>query len=396
MGCNLYKCGSAIFVEGMYIGPFETIQVDSTRDDMVEQCTITLPMYAWFNSQVEKRILQEGKLRLNLLNAPLIPSARIDVFTWYYQLDYYTEQMPVVNQFSGFIKKVVNGFPSQIFCEDFSYMLRFGKLTQDWGKSITLKELIEKIIPVSQTAFNEYRESKAGLGKKDWIPELTYDSTLNAEMEIPLQSLNGVSPYEVMLRLMKDNVLYANVYETAQSTMSISDGVPEIEYPSNGKALVYMGLGIKEKNKTKPTVNLSTQTNVIARDLVAENAMFDNILVQVNGLVDGKRVSVTPSNTASIKLVNGKARRKYSPLTTKDGLQEVADAAYWKLVGDQNKGTITTVLYPHINLFDHVIFVDTMFREWTGRYYCIGRNFSGSPDKGFQQTITVTNEVFIL
>lgn len=396
MGCNLYKCGSAVFIEGIYIGPFETIQVDSTRDDMVEQCMFTLPMYAFYQNQIEQRILPEDRIRQNLkeVQDKIKPSARVDIFTWYYQLSYYTEEMPIIRQFSGFIKKVVDGFPSQIFCEDATFMLRFGKMTEDWGKSIKLKDIIEKVIPIAQTAFTEYRQSKQ-LTDDSLIPALTFDSTQSAEMELMIKSLKGVSPYEVLSRIMNMYVLYANVYEKEEPTLTLDGQLPVINYPSNKVAYVYLGLGIKEKNKTRPTIELTTYTNVIERDIQITNALFDNIIVQVNGFVNGKRVQKTKESGASGN--DGLVKRIYSPLNTEQGLQEVADAAYAKLTGDINKGTISTVLYPHIRLFDYIDYVDTVFPDQFSRYYyCIGRSFSGSPDKGFIQKITVTDENFVL
>ena len=67
-----------------------------------------------------------------------------------------------------------------------------------------------------------------------------------------------------------------------------------------------------------------------------------------------------------------------------------------RLKGTRNKGTIKTVLYPQVNMFDFVEYTDTMLPELTGNYYVIGRNLSCDTSDGFIQTLTVTNEMFIL
>lgn len=47
-------------------------------------------------------------------------------------------------------------------------------------------------------------------------------------------------------------------------------------------------------------------------------------------------------------------------------------------------------------MFDFVEYTDTMLPELTGNYYVIGRNLSCDTSDGFIQTLTVTNEMFIL
>ena len=45
---------------------------------------------------------------------------------------------------------------------------------------------------------------------------------------------------------------------------------------------------------------------------------------------------------------------------------------------------------------DFVEYTDTMLPELTGNYYVISRNLSCDTSDGFIQTLTVTNEMFIL
>ena len=60
-----------------------------------------------------------------------------------------------------------------------------------------------------------------------------------------------------------------------------------------------------------------------------------------------------------------------------------------------SKGTITTLLYPTVSLFDYVDYEDTIYTTLSGRYYVIGRRLTCGKGRGYYQTITVTNSTFL-
>ena len=120
------------------------------------------------------------------------------------------------------------------------------------------------------------------------------------------------------------------------------------------KGKLFMGTGLKYTEKK--TIELDTSVNVIARDVSPKNGKFENYYVTVNGYVNGKRTTVHVGNKGNSRPI----RLSCSSINTKEGLKEFANNAYQGLKGEYNSGTVTTLLYPRIDLFDYVHFTDTL------------------------------------
>jgi hypothetical protein len=360
---NFFKCANWVLIEGQNVGSFESIEVTEDRDSLSNTCTLTLPLYA-----IGRDNTQPAKgVRASLKNAQIMVGARIDVFTWYEEVDVLQQEFEKVLQFSGYIKEVVEGFPLKLICEDHSFVLRFGSIGKDWPGRTKLKDMINHIIPIANKAFTEFRQKK-GFKQPDNFVKLTFDSTNSAEVEFQLSVYNKISPFDALMKLMKLYTLYANAS-------------PE------GK--LYFGLGVRDKFKR--TVKLATNANVIDRDLIPKNGLFENYKVVVSAMLkDGTKYTYELGDS------EGEAKRVFMPINTKEGIKNFAEALMAHLKGSRNKGTITTILYPEIHLFDYINYTDTIFPSLSGNFYCIGRKFKGDTKTGYTQTITVTDEIFML
>ena len=101
------------------------------------------------------------------------------------------------------------------------------------------------------------------------------------------------------------------------------------------------------------------------------DGLFENYKVVVNALMaDGTKYTYEYGDS------QGEAHRYFVPANTVSLTEQTAKNIMARLKGTRNKGTIKTVLYPQVNMFDFVEYTDTMLPELTGNYYVIGRNLS--------------------
>ena len=78
-----------------------------------------------------------------------------------------------------------------------------------------------------------------------------------------------------------------------------------------------------------------------------------------------------------------------------EGIQDFANRMLADLKGNYNKGSITMLLYPKVQLLDHVDYNDTIFDIYDAKYYVTSYTFSAS-ERGYFQEIEVTDLVFML
>lgn len=360
---NYFRAGSEVFVEDRSIGSFASIDAKFDRDNIANTCEIELPMYAIGN--VPGIPIRE-RVRAALENAEIIPGARIRVECWYYNILELDQSFKRVVVFDGYIRQVISGFPAKLLCEDHAFVLRFGTTNRDWRSRTSLRSMIEYMCPISNEAFYEYRRQQ-GLSSPGAFPHLSFDQTNSADIHFALQIFKLISPYDALTRLASLFTLYGYVDTGGQ---------------------VYFGIGVRDK--AKATVELNTQLNVTGRDIVPQNGLFTNYKVVASALMaDGSRYTYEYGEQ------QGVPERIFVPSNIQGVVQQTAKNVMARLRGNRNKGTITTKLYPVVNMYDFVHYTDTLAPELSGNYNVIGKRFTGGSG-GFNQILTVTDEIFML
>lgn len=326
---NLFKCGNEVFVEGKSIGQFQSLEIKEDRDELVNTCVMLIPIYA---IGTKPGMAPNERIRAALEGINIKPGARIEVYGWYYDNPAFEQFFEKILLFSGFIRQVIGGFPSKFICEDHSFILRFGSINREWLSRTKLKDMIDYLCPISNEAFRTYRDEQ-GFSNPDDFTKLSFDSSNSADVEFALQTFKLISPYDALMKLLKMFVLYGHVNELGK---------------------VYFGIGVIEN--TKRTVELSTDKNVIDRDIVPTNGLFVNYKVIVSALLaDGTRYTYEYGDS------EGEPERMYVPHRTAELVEETAKSAMLRLRGNRNRGTINTILYPAMRLFDFIKYTDTLF-----------------------------------
>ncbi|NLV87538.1 MAG: hypothetical protein GX025_10055 [Clostridiales bacterium] len=284
--------------------------------------------------------------------------------------------------FAGFIEHVVEGFPTKVYLQDNAFILRFGNIQKIWNENATLQQIVSDCIPVAQDGFTKERKK---LGFTRPIPELRYsveDKNVQAvTTSLSFRNWSGRSPYDTVQKLMQLLVLYGGV--------------------SRGYN-VFIGAGVTKSDR--PQTKLDTRYNVVERDITPVDGRFVDYEVKVVGILkDGTKWTATggygtsrsKTSQSEFEVTHGQVERYYAPHNTKDGIQNFADQMLAKLRGLRNRGSVTTLLYPKLDVMDWIAYKDTVFPALSGGYYVLDYQFKAN-EKGYFQTISLTDQVFSL
>lgn len=372
MNSNYVICRNEVIIEGVNVGEFESFEYKANSRTLGNSATLTIPLYAIGVSQGgEARSRMRNVFKDNIVK----PCAHIEVYCWY-------EGYEKVQVFSGFIEHIAEGFPTKLFLQDNTYILRFGQVQRGWNEDATLQKIAKDCIPIAQAGFDREREI---LGFTRPIPELTY-SVEEANVQAITTSLSfrnwgARSPYDTIQKLMQLLVLYGGVSNNFN---------------------VFVGAGVTEN--TRPLIALDTRYNVIERDIVPIDGRFVDYDVKVTGILsNGKQYTATGGYGTSrnrqtrsdFERMYGESFRGFSLLSTVEGIQEHADRQLEMLKGARNKGSITLLLYPKIEIMDWVTYTDTVFPELSAGYYVLDYTFKAN-EMGYFQTLQVTDQIFSL
>lgn len=396
MGYNLVKCKNNVVIEGVDFGEFEAFSLKHTRGSFGATALLTLPIYGIGIRGVEglnPGIVSEGRARnrmsKKLENNPLKVGARVEVYCWYDGWDKH-------KVFDGFIERVAEGYPTKFYLRDATFILKFGKTENAYNNLVKLGTVASDVIANAINAFSAYR-SKHKLTSD--IPEVTYVSNQakgksGEDTEIFFDNFaKGRSAYDIIAHL--------------QDLLACNAGIV-LTKNASGDDIYGVYIGAYAPDSGRSTINLSTATNVIHRDIVPVGDMFTNFEVQVTGLLDdGRRCTVTANNdtgtstsysekdSATTPKVgdNNITHRKFlSGLVGETALSETAINLLKELTGLKNKGTITLLMYPKCELLDTVKFTDTVFNT-EEQFYVLEYTFTAN-DRGYFQKLGVTNEIF--
>lgn len=381
---NRVICRNEVFIEGESVGQFESFSLRANYRTFGATGVLTIPLYAVGIGQLENGTqsgtVSSGRARnrvRKIFSAKFINiCAEVEVYCWY-------EGYERTLVFHGYVEHVLQGFPTKIYVRDGSFILRFGEVEKGWNSEATLQKIVSDCIPIAEKAFKAERE-KYEMTRE--VPALQYtDKTNNTQaVTTPLSFENfaqGRAPFEVLQHLMQQLVLFAGVTNDNN---------------------VYIGAGVQDT--TRETIKLDTRYNVINCSITPTDGRLVSYDVKVTGVLkNGKKYTATGGLKTSrsndqesdLDKITGESYRGFTLLDTAEGIQECADRMLKMLKGNRNKGKLTTLLYPKMQLLDHVDYNDTVFEENSGLYYVIGYTFEAS-DRGYFQTLEVTDQVFVL
>lgn len=376
---SYFICGNEVFVEGRSLGQFQAIETEDTRRTIAGTATIKMPFYTIAASAAKIyagdgaiAVKRAGKrtttyVRVNPNEWNLKTGARIQVYTWYHNNPSLGQTFEKRLEFDGFIREVIGGFPTVIKCEDAAFILRFGTVTRSWDTATKLNTLVEEMCNLANKEFAKFRQDN---GFSMPVPKLV-PSGRNMDSAFVLKPATGVSPYWVIEKVVVGMYkLYSNVTIDAD------------------RALVYCGLGVSEADS--PTINLDTSVNVVARDIVPRNLLFENFKVTVRFIEQGELKSITKGAKNGIPY-----ELPFTPNRTALEMEKTALSVLAGLRANRNQGTITTLLYPEVRLFDYINYTDTIFTTLSGGYYVIGRKLTCGDGKGYRQILTVCDKTFL-
>lgn len=374
MNANMVICRNEVVIEGENVGQFESFKLQSNSRTFGDSATLVLPLYAL-------GVVQSGEARnrvRSVFKANVIkPTALVEVFMWY-------DGMEKIRVFRGFIEHVGEGFPTVLYLRDFTFMLRFGSMQKGWNGNVTLQQMVNDCIPVATEAFKKEREV---MGLSSDAPTLYYepnDKVVQATTT-PIPAVKfavGRSPYEIMQYLMQYFMMWAGVTD---------DGG------------VFIGAGVDDKDRI-PVTELDTRYNVVGRDIVPIDGRFVDYNVVVSGLLEnGKRYtytaglknSRTTDQRTQFDKKYGEPVRAWCNLQSKEGIESFAERVLQHQKGFRNKGRLTLLLYPKVNILDSIVYHDSLFPELSGTYYVLGYNLTAN-DSGYFQTLEVTDQIYML
>lgn len=370
MNANRVICRNAVYIEGENIGQFESFEYTANHRTLGNTATLILPLYAIGVNQVSDA---RARMRQIFSSNNIRPCAQVEVYCWY-------EGEERIRVFAGFIEHIVEGFPTKLYLQDNTFVLRFGQIQKAWTGSATLQEIVNDCIPIAQEGFKKEREQQ---GFTLPIPNLTYTTEdVNVQAvttALSFRNWGARSPYDTLQKLMQLLVLYGGVSDTFN---------------------VYIGAGVKDS--TRPTIPLHTQHNVIERDIVPVDGRFVDYDVKITGiLANGRQYTATGGYATSrsrqqrsdFEKTYGESYRGYSPLKTVEAIQSYADQVLNMLRSYRNKGTITLLLYPKVEIMDWCKYTDTVFPELSAGYYVLGYTFRAD-ESGYFQRLEVTDQVY--
>lgn len=375
-------CRNEVFIEGVSVGQFEAFTMKADHRSFGATATLTIPLYG---VGIEKRSAQSPTRSAGRANARILSRyrqinvnicAEVEVYCWY-------EGFDKVRVFHGFVEHISEGFPVTLHLRDGSFILKFGTIEKGWSEDAKLQEIVQDCLPVANEAFKMER-NKYGFSRD--IAPLQYslsDKNVQA-FTTPLSFKNyaaGRAPFEIVQHLMQYLVMYAGVDDDNN---------------------VYIGTGVADT--TRPSIKLDTRYNVIDREIIPIDGRFVDYDVKVSGVLkDGKIYTATGGlrNSRSVESrsdfgqLSAVSHRSMCNLDTVEGIQDFANRMLADLKGNYNKGSITMLLYPKVQLLDHVDYNDTIFDIYDAKYYVTSYTFSAS-DSGYFQKIEVTDLVFML
>jgi hypothetical protein len=304
----------------------QTVHSVSTKNDSKEigaSCNIVVPL-ACRIQYVNAPNTFVTDLAKNLFSSGDL----VTVTAWY-------ESMPEVTVFKGFVYEFIEGTPMTIKCLDSIFLLNQSTVDLHF-KSITLKDLINTILKPT--------------------PAITL---ILPTLDLTLANLT--------FRLMSPAAILEWIKKEIGLNISLSGDKLYCNIASN----------------TLNVVKLNTSRNVIKSDLQKPEAVYLKLQVKcwfINQ--NGTKTSFEVGDPG------GELREVFFYKIPQDMVlyEKLAGEALTKYKQFKFSGNVETLLYPDVQLFDQVEYVDVRYPDRTGNYVCVAVNWEIN-NKGYHKKL---------
>lgn len=268
----------------------ESVEIESTWRELSDTCKVRLPN---LRGQLEKAISVGDKVKVQIG---------------------YDENNKV--EFRGYVSDIKPKMPFEIICEDEMYQLKRGTPISKVYKSITLKALLQEIVPTAEIS--------------DSVPDMTLTNFV----------LNKATP--------------------AQALQKIKEYYLLVSYFRNG--LLYVGLPYTESNRAK--IKYDFQRNIISDDLTYRK--------KENVKLKAKAISILP-NGAKVEVEvgdkEGEQRTLYfQGIADKTALESIATKELEKYKYEGYTGDFESFGLPFCQHSDIASITDKRYPERAGDY----------------------------
>lgn len=352
-----FNANLEVRIAGNLVQTVVSVKTNNDSQHIGAYCDLVVPL----NCRIEYNNPNNEKVYLTDIPTNLFKSGdSVEIIAWY---DGYDK----ITVFKGFVYDFIEGMPLTIKCLDYIYFFNLGifgnqritttnpsgKKITGFGtgvhyKTITLKNLAQNIIDFVNQSMQIANNLATPVNLILPTIDLTLVNLTFIEMS-PAAILEWIKK-EIGLNIsLFDNQLYINV---ASNTTNL--------------------------------VKYNTGRNVIKSGMQKADASFQKIKVKAWFInEDGTKSSIEVGDT-----INGICRDVFFYRIPKDLTlyNKLANEALLKYSQHKYNGSIETLLYPEVNLFDKCEYTDIRYPNRDGNYVCIGQNFDIGP-QGFHRKL---------
>jgi hypothetical protein len=352
-----FNCKISVVIGDKELKTVVSVNTKDESEHIGSECEIVVPLNCRIQYINGKRdFLTEYAKNLFKVGDPVIIKASYDGF----------EQVEI---FNGFIFDFIEGTPITIKCLDYLYFLNKGifgnqrillkknkkstTTTPSIGssfKSITLQSLCQKLIDFTNATIDH---------------ETTNTTPLS--LVLPMPDVNLVN---ITFAMMSPAAVLDWLKKEMGFNISLQGSKLYVNVASNTLATAYY----------------RTDRNVLASDLQRPDAVYKSFKVKAWFVrEDGTKDSF------EIGDANGTMREVFFYKVKRDLTlyQKLANEALTKVKQQRYSGTIETLLYPAVKLYDQAHYVDIRYPDRSGNYVVTGQEIS-IDENGYHRKLTLS------
>jgi hypothetical protein len=357
-----FNAHAQIFFNEVLVPYFSEVNCKNDCKQTGASCDISIPLPARYPNDAKNQYL----ITINKSTYNFTKGMPVKVTTWYDELKD-NPKGGVLTEFNGFIYDFVAGNPLKIRCLDYFFFFQQGTInigTKEKKFNGQFKAVLQAIIDGANKNLAQYK--KDGTVPQD-LPKIVI-SKYYMDFEVVDLTMNNLSPAACIEWLKKEL--------SAVCTMIGNE--------------LYFAFS----SNTIDTVNLKTKFNVIGEPkMQMPEAAFQKFKMQAYYVKeDGtKRVYASGDDYGDGSSVPGEQDGELHEINmhfvkNKKDHQKLIDNAWTEKRLGHYTGTLGTLLYPKIDLFYKVIYIDLRYPERSGNYVVREHNFKIS-DAGYHRSI---------